>query len=291
MSLKIKTHAKVNLGLYITGKRADGYHELCSLFLPVELHDVLTVSTLESKNHELKITASGSFSKQCPTDKTNILCKVLEKVRDKIGEGRSILVNIEKNIPAAAGLGGGSSNAAGFLKALNQLFELKLANEELKHIAGEIGADVPFFLDSKPALVEGIGDKITPFTVEKDYWLVIVKPAVGLATTDVYRNFTLSLTLTNTNVRHSAYLKSLSFQGLKEAEGLKRLSNDLEAVSVGLVPELSEAKDFLMSLDPVVCMMSGSGTSMFAVFDSEIKGVPGARKKDWFLCTTKVLRG
>lgn len=285
--LKIKTHAKVNLGLYITGKRPDGYHELCSIFLPVELHDVLDVSLVKGAAPGLKITTSGPFAKHCPTDERNILHKIFKK----LGKNISVNVNIQKNIPVGAGLGGGSSNAAGFLKALNELCELKLSDQELRAITARSGADIPFFIGSKPALVEGIGDKITPFELEKDYWVVIAKPAMGLATAQVYQGFTLSLTLENTNVRQAEHLRSLSFQGLKKAEELRHLSNNLEDVSIRLMPEISEVKNFLDSLGPLVSMMSGSGSSVFAVFDKEIKSVADAGKKDWFLCTTKVLRG
>lgn len=287
MQLEVKTYAKVNLGLYITGKRPDGYHELCSIFLPVELHDVLSVSLLKDGNAGLKITTSGPFAKQCPVDEKNILHKVFKELNKNI----SVSVNIQKNIPAEAGLGGGSSNAAGFLKALNKLCELNLSDQELKKIAVRVGADVPFFIDSKPALVEGVGDKITPFELKKDYWIVIAKPATGLGTASVYHSFTLNLTLINTNARQTEHLRSLSFQGLKGAGELKKLSNDLEGTGVRLMPEISQVKAFLDSMGPLVTMMSGSGSSVFAIFDREIKSIPEPGRKDWFLCTTKVLRG
>ncbi|MCX6112754.1 MAG: 4-(cytidine 5'-diphospho)-2-C-methyl-D-erythritol kinase, partial [Proteobacteria bacterium] len=163
--VKIKTPAKINLGLYITDKRPDGYHELCSIFLPVELYDVIDLK-IDPVSDTLKINTSGPFAADCPTDESNIVFKVYnkitsllkeEKIKRRVKTESGLDLHIEKNIPAQAGLGGGSSNAAGFLKALNLLWGLNMSNYELKTLVSEIGADVPFFIECKPALVKGIG--------------------------------------------------------------------------------------------------------------------------------------
>jgi 4-diphosphocytidyl-2-C-methyl-D-erythritol kinase len=299
-TLVVKTPAKVNLGLYITGKRPNGYHELCSIFLPLELHDELVVS--KNPTHDtLKITVSGPFAKQCPTDEKNIVFKIYDKLRglaekaggDTANQERSLGLDlhITKNIPAEAGLGGGSSNAAGFLTALNQLWGLNLSQEELKKIGSKVGADVPFFIDGLPALIKGIGDIIRPFKLKRDYWAVVIKPSVGLSTALVYKGFTLGLTLKTQNAKCSELLESLSLQGLEKAEELGKLSNDLESVSSVVLPEIRAIRDYLHRMNPVACMMSGSGSGVFALFEEEPK--PGLLRPDpsWFLCTTKVLRG
>ena len=150
---------------------------------------------------------------------------------------------------------------------------------------------MPFFIDEQAALVSGIGDIIEPFELKRDYWLVFVKPAQGLSTASVYKGFTLDLTLKTINAKHFELLKSLSFQGLEMAEGLKQLSNDLEKVSSRMLPEIVAVKEFLKGLDPLVCMMSGSGTAVFGLFEKQPELDFKGLKDEWFFCTTKVLRG
>jgi 4-diphosphocytidyl-2-C-methyl-D-erythritol kinase len=286
----IKAHAKINLGLYITDERENGYHELCSIFLPIELHDKIELK----ESDKFSITANGPFAKVCPTDERNTMFKAYSKLKSfmatKDRDIKPISIKIEKNIPSEAGLGGGSSNAAGVLKGLNDLCGLELSLDELKKIGAQIGADVPFFIDETPALVEGIGELIRPFELNRNYWILLAKPALGLSTAEVYKRFTLSLTLKSSNVKHTEHLRNLCFQGLKEAEELKTLHNDLESVSVLLLPEISTIRDYFLSLSPLVTMMSGSGSSVFAVFDSEPE-VEEVKDKDWFFCKTKVKRG
>ena len=286
----IKSHAKINLGLYITGKRENGYHELCSIFLPIELHDELELEVAD----KFSIIATGPFSKNCPTNEKNTMHKAYSKLNafmaQKGQELKPVKISIKKNIPSEAGLGGGSSNAAAVLNGLNELFKLGIEPQDLKKIGAEIGADVPFFIDERPALVEGIGELIKPFDLERNYWILLAKPALGLSTAEVYKRFTLSLTLKNSNVKHTEHLRNLCFQGLKEAEELRTLHNDLESVSVLILPEISAIRDYFSSLSPLVTMMSGSGSSVFAVFDSEPE-MDVMKDNGWFFCKTKVKRG
>jgi 4-diphosphocytidyl-2-C-methyl-D-erythritol kinase len=286
----IKAHAKINLGLYITGKRDNGYHELCSIFLPIELCDKIEIKEAD----KFSITATGPFAHDCPTDEKNTMFKAYSKLKDFLYKKgiklNPIHINIEKNIPSQAGLGGGSSDAAAVLRGLNDLHDCGLASEELKKIGEEIGADVPFFVDEEPALVEGIGETTHPFKLEHNYWILLAKPVAGLSTAEVYKHFTLSLTLKNDNVKHTEHLRNICFQGLKKAEELKTLHNDLESVSVLILPEIAAIRDYFLSLSPLVTMMSGSGSSVFAVFDSEPR-MEGPQGKDWFFCKTKVKRG
>ncbi|MEI6092362.1 MAG: 4-(cytidine 5'-diphospho)-2-C-methyl-D-erythritol kinase [bacterium] len=296
-SINIKTPAKINLGLYITGKRPNGYHELASIFLPVGLFDNLDLN-INSSSNTLKINVSGPFSDSCPSDEKNIVFKIYNLMKDLFMERKKnndhnlgIDLTLTKNIPSEAGLGGGSSDAAGFLKALNQIWDLNLSIEELKTIGSKVGADVPFFIQESPAMVTGIGDIIRPFKLERDYWVIVIKPKAGLSTAQVYKAFTLDLTLKNSNVKHSELLESLSFHGLKKAEELSNLSNNLERVSSAILPDIIAIRSYLDSLSPNVCMMSGSGSAVFALFDKEPKQVLESLNPSWFLCSTKVLRG
>ena len=302
LSLQIKTPAKINLGLYITGKRPDGYHELCSIFLPVELYDDLDLK-INSDADTLKIEVSGPFAQGCPTDEKNIVFKVYNKITSLLKEGKiqtgpkaqvktfGLNLHLTKNIPSEAGLGGGSSDAAGFLKALNTLWDLNLPNEKLRQIVSQIGADVPFFIECKPALVKGIGDIIEPFELQRDYWVIIVKPKAGLSTKEIYNKFNLSLTLKSTNVNYLKLLESLSFQGLKNVKELKILSNDLERVGSAALSDITAVRDYLKKMNSDACMMSGSGSAFFALFHKEPHHEFRALDPSWFLCMTKVMRG
>lgn len=295
--MTIRTPAKINLGLYITGKRPDAYHELCSIFLPIEHSDILELELLEAKDGiQISSDPLGIFSDQCPCDQNNIIYKAYQLLKDFVKQEKgkdlpSVKLNILKNIPIEAGLGGGSSNAAGFLKAMNRLCGLDLTVQNLKKIGAKLGADIPFFIDERPALISGIGDIIEPFELKRDYWIVLIKPVQGLSTASVYKGFTLDLTLKTINAKNCALLKSLSFQGLEKAEELKQLSNDLEKVSSGMLPELLAVKEYLKGLDPLVCMMTGSGSAVFGLFEEQPKLDFKGLKDEWFFCTTKVLRG
>jgi 4-diphosphocytidyl-2-C-methyl-D-erythritol kinase len=294
--LILRSPAKVNLGLYLTDKRPDGYHELCSIFLPIEHSDFLDIELVDTGTLEIVSNPLGIFWDQCPCDSSNILHKAYIELSSFIKEKNkvnlpSVKVNILKNIPVEAGLGGGSSNAASFLKGMNELFELKLNKKELKQIGAKLGADVPFFIDQLPALVTGIGDIIEPFELKRDYWLVLIKPRQGLSTASVYKGFTLDLTLKTINAKNCELLKSLFFQGLEKTEGLRQLSNDLEKISSSLLPEIVDIKEYLKSLDPLVCMMTGSGAAVFGLFEKQPELDFKGLKDEWFFCTTKVLRG
>lgn len=288
--MKVFAPAKINLGLYITDKRADGYHELASIFLPVGLYDILEIEK-DDTTDDISITTTGPFASSCGDPKKNTVYKAHQAIKQAVTLQQGFKVNIEKNIPPQAGLGGGSSDAGAFISAVNQLMGLSFNSLELQAIGAKVGADVPFFIKGSPAFVEGIGEKITTFELLKDYWVIIAKPRAGLDTAMVYANLTLSLTLKSINAKRKEHLKSIAFQGLKEAEKLGGISNDLETPSVELLPEILEIKRFLEGHKPIACMMSGSGSSVFAIFDKDISGVKEADNKDWFFCKTKVLRG
>jgi len=260
--LILRSPAKVNLGLYLTDKRPDGYHELCSIFLPIEHSDFLDIELVDTGTLEIVSNPLGIFWDQCPCDSSNILHKAYIELSSFIKEKNkvnlpSVKVNILKNIPVEAGLGGGSSNAASFLKGMNELFELKLNKKELKQIGAKLGADVPFFIDQLPALVTGIGDIIEPFELKRDYWLVLIKPR-------------------QRNVPTPGGDRGFFF---------------FFFFSSSLLPEIVDIKEYLKSLDPLVCMMTGSGAAVFGLFEKQPELDFKGLKDEWFFCTTKVLRG
>lgn len=283
MLFSTKAPAKINLGLYITGKRQNGYHELESIFLKLELHDLLKFDL--AKKDQLII--EGPFKEGVPDDDSNLVMMALNNLR-KYKKFPPLKIILEKRIPNGAGLGGGSSDAANLLKSINNYFKLEIKQEVLKKIAEPLGADISFFLEDSAALVKGIGEKIYPFRLKKTYKVIILCPNQKVSTKMAYSK----LTLKKTDANRGVLLDKIAQDGLENANFLHLLHNDLETASIKLVPQIQDAKRLLQSLDPYIVMMSGSGSSVFALFEEE--EVLQERKlsvdKAWFYYTTRLLR-
>lgn len=298
IKIKKKSYAKINLGLAVTGKRADSYHELSSLFIPIGLYDVLDFEFKKSDNFKCEIISTGLFSSKLPTNESNLIYKTSALISKMFSVNFNIKVNIEKNIPMGAGLGGGSSNAALVLKELNNFLKLKLSKTELMDIAVKLGADVPFFIESKASLVQGIGEIIIPFDMNKEYQILLIKPEESISTREVFKDFNLDLTLNCLNVNKLHHIESLFSSGLADTSSMSKLHNDLECVAVKKCPEIEKVKEYIMSFSPIVCMMSGSGTSVFGVFENLSLDFGGnscdtfiaSRLGNWFLFKSKFMR-
>lgn len=244
-----RSPAKINLFLRILSRRPDGYHELASLFQAISLYDNLTV--------ELSPSSEDSFScsnPALPTDSSNLVLKALSLYRRKTGILTPVRIHLDKHIPAEAGLGGGSSNAATMLWALNQLCGGAATLDELKSWSAEIGSDITFFLSQGTAYCTGRGEVITdlPFLPPKSLW--IVKPPFGLSTPRVYQALNIETLSTSTPSRLLE-----NFQNDRP-----EYVNDLETPAFDLLPELKALKTDLQKSYEVV-LMSGSGTSFFCV--------------------------
>jgi 4-diphosphocytidyl-2-C-methyl-D-erythritol kinase len=310
-NFSVKSYAKVNLGLYITGKRPNGYHELSSIFLPIGLYDDITLYIDDATTGQIQIEPEGNYSNFCPNDETNIMHKAIKKLEQKSGKKDfpSIKIKIIKNIPVGAGLGGGSSNCASILKIVNTALNLGYSLHELKSIGVELGADVPFFLEGKPSLVEGIGEFVTPFELKKDFNLCLLKPSEGVSTIQVYKTLKFDLTMQTVNAKNREKMRRLSHLGLADIGCIKTIANDLEPVSKGILPLIGRAKKIIEELSPIMSIMSGSGSTVFGLFDNkstaELKTiVPSVFNQncteadtfyscngEWFFCITKVMRG
>lgn len=257
--------AKINWFLKVYHLRNDDFHEIGSLIQKISLYDTLRfkpskdlklVSDLEIPAHE------------------NIVYKtaVLLKKTYRITTGAEI--HITKKIPVAAGLGGGSSNAATSLVALNTLWSLNLSQDNLFKLAGELGSDVPFFLDGPLAFVEGRGEKIFSHRVTKTIPLLLVKPPVSVSTGWAYMNLSLSRNSGNSTVLTKKTHKSDNIKLLIENIGKTKLNrdsdivNDLEPVTVKHFPVIAEIKDNLLNEGAIFSLMSGSGSTVFGVFES-----------------------
>jgi 4-diphosphocytidyl-2-C-methyl-D-erythritol kinase len=256
-TIEMLAPAKVNLLLKITGQRVDGYHELVSILVPVALYDKLKISKLEKG---LKVYWSG---RKLPKGQNNLVNRAAVSFFEKSGIRKGAKITAIKRIPLSSGLGGGSSDAAATLKGLNQLWDNPLSIRDLERLALSLGADVPFFLLQRPAIARGIGEILEPIRDFPPFWYVIVSPNVMVSTAWAYKSIKLKLT----NKRRQNIIKDSG----KALFNALALSNDLERVTFGRYPFLCSIKESLINLGALGALMTGSGPSLFGVFDSEKK--------------------
>ena len=259
----LPAHAKVNLFLRVLGRRPDGYHEIRTIFQTVTLHDRLTFAPAEG----------GRFSLEClegdvpgvPVDERNIVWRAAEALRERYGVRAGARIGLEKRIPAGGGLGGGSSDAAAALVGLSYLWGLETNAVELSEIGASLGADVPFFLRGGTALGTGTGTDITPLKDLPEQHLVVLTPDVEVSTPDAYRALkaralTKGEAVANLSVSHTEAGIYDSLCGV--------MANDFEAVVCGLYPSIGRAREALMGAGARCAMLSGSGASVFGVFET-----------------------
>jgi len=262
MKIKFKTPAKINLGLHIHGKREDGFHELETIFQMVSLYDDVELELLSS-GIKLECDTPG-----VPTDDTNLVCKAALLLRQSYQvEGKGVSIRLKKKIPFGAGLGGGSGNAAGVLMGLNRLWDLNIEREKLLALAAELGSDVPFFLTSPCALGMGRGEQLKVLKPCAKFQVLLVFPGFPVATTWVYQNLKLKLTKRENNI--SILRKNLSLSDITSLGS--RLYNDLEPVVIQRFPEVQVVKDELGAWGALGVLLSGSGSTVFGIFDDPEK--------------------
>lgn len=254
-ALVIAAPAKLNLFLEVRGKRPDGYHELETLMAAVDLFDTL----------ELRPAAGGDIRLECdrpglPTGPDNLVYKAAQKLRQRAGRpGLGAAVRLTKRIPTQAGLAGGSSDAAAALVGLNRVWGLGLSKEELAEVAAAVGSDVAFFLDLPAAWCTGRGEVVTPEPAGRALDVVLVCPPVGLATADVFRRVSVPASPIDGGAARAAF-RSGDVTALGRA-----LFNRLQGPAFALAPLVKTVYSRLTSLSPAGCLMSGSGSAVFAV--------------------------
>ncbi len=260
MKLSFKTPAKINLGLHISHKREDGYHELETLLQMVSLYDSIELETLPS-GIELICEQPG-----IPRDHTNLVVQAAQLLLDTcaLKETPGVRIRLDKNIPSGAGLGGGSGNAAGVLMGLNVLWDLKMSRENLARLAAQLGSDVPFFLTAPRAFGKGRGDEMSAIQTVGKFKVLLVYPGFPIATPWVYQNLNLKLTNPQNNI--SILKKFLSESQVAELG--KHLFNDLEPVVVQRYPEIQAIKEDLLHSGAEGSLLSGSGSTVFAIYDN-----------------------
>jgi len=262
MKIKFKTPAKINLGLHIHGKREDGFHELETIFQMVSLYDDVELELLSS-GIKLECDSPG-----VPTDDTNLAYKAANLLRQSYQvEDKGVSIRLKKNIPFGAGLGGGSGNAAGVLMGLNHLWNLKIEREKLSELAAELGSDVPFFLTSPCALGMGRGEKLKALKPCAKFQVLLVFPGFPVATSWVYQNLKLKLTKRENNI--SILRKNLSLSDITSLGS--QLYNDLEPLVIQRFPEVQVVKDELGAWGALGVLLSGSGSTVFGIFDDPDK--------------------
>ncbi len=274
--------AKVNLGLRVVGRRSDGYHLLESLFVPLEVADRLRIEVEPAAQTSFTLEIVGR-AEDLPAGDDNLVARAARAFLDAAGLASRVSLTLDKRIPIGAGLGGGSSDAATVLLALAQHFANALSAAALATIAMRLGADVPFFLDPRPAWVTGIGEEIEPIPTFPPLDLLLVTPSPPLATADVFRAFDAALTPPSPSRRMLA-LRS----GAGWSPSAALLINDLEPIAARLRPGIERVRCELERLGARAVAMSGSGPSVFGLF-RDAEQARAASKEGRFEATDSVL--
>lgn len=251
--------AKINLCLHVLGKRPDGYHELAMLMQRVSLYDTLRIALVAERG--VRVVCKGV---ELPPGGENIAARAARRMLELSGADCGVEIAIDKAIPVAAGLGGGSSDAAAVLMGLDEMLSTALGKERLMAEGGKLGADVPFFIFKEPAWATGIGNCLETVPSLAPLWYVLVNPGVAVSTAWVYQN--LGLTSPGTVARMPGFLETT-------AGVVRLLHNDLEGVTIPRYPVIASLKERLLGLGAAGALMSGSGPTVFGVFE----GVEAAR--------------
>lgn len=254
--MKLYPNCKINIGLRVVRKREDGYHDLETIFYPVYgLHDELQVD----RSEDFSFIQEGLVVDCSPAD--NLIYKTYARMRERYPQIGNVKITFKKNIPFGAGLGGGSSDAAHMAIALNEIFALGLTREQLAQEVSPLGADCPFFVYNSPCYAEGIGDKLIPINLDlTGLRLLMIKPKCGVSTKDAYGGIVP---------------KGCSdlFRVIQDRTELFLVaSNDFEDTVFSAHPELAEIKQRLLDAGAVYAAMSGSGSTIFGLFQSDSEG-------------------
>lgn len=268
MELELKAYAKINLGLDVLRKRKDGYHDVKMVMQTVDLYDVLKISEFDEDEIELE-----SSLQILPVNEDNIVYRACKLIKDEYDIKKGVKIYIDKHIPIAAGLAGGSADAAAALIGLNRMFDLNIPKEQLMEYGVSLGADVPFCIMRGTALSEGIGEKLTRLSPLPDCYILIAKPAVNVSTRKVYQSLRLDEISYHPNI--DKLVKSLDKQDLKEITVSQ--GNLLETVTIPMHEEIMDLKVLIRRCGAVNPIMSGSGPTVFGIFEDEDMANEAAR--------------
>jgi 4-diphosphocytidyl-2-C-methyl-D-erythritol kinase len=255
MEIMEKAPAKIILGLDFFGKRPDGLHELAMVMASIDLADRLYLE--EIPENKIIIETNKAF---LPTDKKNHVYEALELVKERFNIDKGLRVKIHKEIPVAAGLGGGSTDSAAALRAVNRLWNLGLSIEELAALGAEVGSDVPYCVYGQTSLVEGFGEKVTPIAPMPQCWVVVVKPRMSVSTRTIFAKIVMEdLYHPDIEALVSA-IEENDYQKMTE-----NLGNSMEVVTIKKHPVIQQLKDRMLKYGADAAMMSGSGPTVYAL--------------------------
>lgn len=260
-SIDLKSRAKVNLSIDVLGKREDGYHLVEMIMQTIDLYDKLKITEIEENLILIK-----SNSLDIPLNEDNIMYKAVNLLRDQFNIEKGIEISIEKNIPVAAGMAGGSSNAAAVLVGLNKLWNLGLSESELKDIGLKLGADVPFCITGGSALAEGIGEELTNIKgLPEDLNILVCKPNIFVSTKEVYQS--LNMDKVKRRPKNKELIDALQKEDVKFIS--ENMVNVLEEVTSLKYSEIGQIEDIMIKNKALGSMMSGSGPTVFGLFDNK----------------------
>lgn len=258
-SFWLPSFCKINWNLRVLGKRADGFHELCTIFQTVSLHDKLTFS----ENENLFLDCNDE---NIPSDESNLIIKAAKLLQNNFSVSKGAKIYLEKNIPSPGGLGGGSSNAAVALLGLAKFWNLTISFSDLLNLANQLGSDVPFFLYGGTALGTGRGSDIFPLEQVEEKFILIVTPNENVSTAEAFSRLSAD---NLTNFESNRILQICR----NEADGFdlrqNSLKNDFESSVFSFAPEIKRVKQTLLELGVIKALLSGSGASVFGLFDTE----------------------
>jgi len=275
--MDIKAYAKINLGLHIIGKRPDGFHNLETIFYHIDLFDEIHLTSTNT------ITISCS-SPKIPTDNNNLCWKAVELLQKELEITKGANISIKKNIPVGAGLGGGSSDAAAILRYLPKLWNVKTEHSQLEKLAIQLGSDVPFFLSDSSAYAEGRGELLQKIVLTLPYWIVLINPNIHVSTPWAYKE--LSEKRNGTFPVHQRLSHEFTHAPIQTILNSK---NDFEDVVFHKFPLIKKIKHQLTEFGAALSLMSGSGSSVFALFENEHSAQSAIEffKKEHFVHLTK----
>ncbi len=254
-TIKFSSRAKINIGLNIISKREDGYHNLETIFYPLDLADDMTFTISDKFSFD-------SNDENLNKEKSNLIIKAKEILENHLSVELRPKIYLQKNIPIGAGLGGGSSNAASTLLALLKLYNLEIDNDNLKKLALELGSDVPFFLNPVASFAEARGELITPINLKLKGTLLIVNPGIHISTKFAFGLVTPHLPKIS--------LKSLCNKQLIDLEDLRRIAiNDFEEIIFDHYKEIKEIKEKMQYFGAAFSMMTGTGSTVWGIFEDE----------------------
>ena len=262
--IELRAHGKINLSLDVLGRRNDGYHEVKMIMHTIALHDGIFIKKEREKGIRMECNLSC-----LPTNEENLMVRAAKAIMDEFSIEEGLSLRLMKRLPVAAGMAGGSADAAAVFHGINQLFHLNLSTEELEKRAVKLGADIPFCLHKGCYLSEGIGEKLCKLPSLPPCTILLVKPAFSLSTKLIYENLHLENITDAEHPDVDRMIKELESGSLEDICALG--GNLLEKVSISLRPEIQAIKDFLIKEGALLSLMSGSGPTVFGIFPEKEK--------------------